>query len=108
MLEFVFFFFSSFEFCVLCFCFVLFLDTFHVSFWFVYCFLLLLVLRAQWKRRQQEAFVKHVVAHVMEKCGPDLAFFNQFYDKELLQRLQIIKDKPFVRVGCSLENGHVG
>lgn len=46
----------------------------------------------------QEAFVKHVVSHVMETCGPDLSFFNQFYDKELLERLQRIKDKPFVRV----------
>lgn len=46
----------------------------------------------------QEAFVKHVVSHVMDTCGTDLAFFNQFYDKELLERLQRIKDKPFVRV----------
>lgn len=46
----------------------------------------------------QEAFVKHVVSHAMEVCGSDLEFFNKFYDKELLQRLQRIKDKPFVRV----------
>eukprot|EP00752_Nemacystus_decipiens_P002287 g2165.t1 len=46
----------------------------------------------------QEAFVKHVVAHAMEVCGPDLEFFNKFYDKQLLERLQRIKDKPFVRV----------
>lgn len=46
----------------------------------------------------QEAFVKHVVSHVMNFCGPDLDFFNQFYDKSLLERLQRIKDKPFVRV----------
>ncbi|CAM9444764.1 unnamed protein product [Ectocarpus sp. 13 AM-2016] len=45
-----------------------------------------------------EAFVKHVVSHAMEVCGSDLEFFNKFYDKELLQRLQRIKDKPFVRV----------
>ncbi|CAM9630779.1 unnamed protein product, partial [Ectocarpus sp. 12 AP-2014] len=44
-----------------------------------------------------EAFVKHVVSHAMEVCGSDLEFFNKFYDKELLQRLQRIKDKPFVR-----------
>eukprot|EP00904_Undaria_pinnatifida_P013792 jgi/Undpi1/9543/HiC_scaffold_27.g11999.m1 len=45
-----------------------------------------------------EDFVKHVVSYVMDVCGPDLAFFNQFYDKSLLERLQRIKDKPFVRV----------
>ncbi|CAM9912230.1 unnamed protein product [Pylaiella littoralis] len=45
-----------------------------------------------------EAFVKHVVSHAMEVCGPDLEFFNKFYDKQLLERLQRIKDKPFVRV----------
>lgn len=42
--------------------------------------------------------MKHVVSHAMEVCGSDLEFFNKFYDKELLQRLQRIKDKPFVRV----------
>lgn len=47
---------------------------------------------------KQEAFVKHVVGHAMEVCGPDLEFFNKFYDKQLLERLQRIKDKPFVRV----------
>lgn len=42
--------------------------------------------------------MKHVVGHAMEVCGPDLEFFNKFYDKQLLERLQRIKDKPFVRV----------
>lgn len=42
--------------------------------------------------------MKHVVSHAMEVCGPDLEFFNKFYDKQLLERLQRIKDKPFVRV----------
>ena len=53
----------------------------------------------------QEAFVKHVVSHVMDVCGSDLAFFNQFYDKALLERLQRIKDKPFVRVSAAGETG---
>lgn len=42
--------------------------------------------------------MKHVVSHAMEVCGQDLEFFNKFYDKQLLERLQRIKDKPFVRV----------
>ena len=49
--------------------------------------------------------MKHVVSHAMDICGPDLSFFNQFYDKELLERLQRIKDKPFVRVREKGERG---
>jgi asparaginyl-tRNA synthetase len=36
-----------------------------------------------------EAFVKHVVKYAMETCPEDLAFFNSFYDKTLLERLGI-------------------
>ncbi|CAM9309273.1 unnamed protein product [Choristocarpus tenellus] len=45
-----------------------------------------------------EAFVKHVVSHVMEVCAADLEFFNKFYDKTLLERLERIKSQPFVRI----------
>lgn len=34
----------------------------------------------------------------MDVCASDLSFFNQFYDKTLLERLQRVKDKPFIRV----------
>jgi asparaginyl-tRNA synthetase len=45
-----------------------------------------------------EAFVKHVTAHVLQNCEDDLAFFSQFYDKELLGRLERLVIEPFVRV----------
>jgi len=45
-----------------------------------------------------EAFVKSVVSHVLEACPDDLAFFNQFYDKKLLERLRALVDRPFARV----------
>ncbi|CAN0079860.1 unnamed protein product [Discosporangium mesarthrocarpum] len=44
-----------------------------------------------------EAFVKHVVSHILEVCSTDLEFFNKFYDKTLLERLERVKSEPFVR-----------
>ena len=34
-----------------------------------------------------EAMVKSVIAYVLEQCPAELAFFNQFFDKGLLERL---------------------
>jgi len=48
-----------------------------------------------------EAFVKHVVKYAMETCPDDLAFFNSFYDKTLLDRLDNLVNKPFARVEYS-------
>jgi len=45
-----------------------------------------------------EAMVKYLIQDAMDHCQEDLAFFNQFVDKELLARLQMVLDKPFERV----------
>mmetsp|Transcript_56179 Transcript_56179/g.111540 ORF Transcript_56179/g.111540 Transcript_56179/m.111540 type:complete len:541 (-) Transcript_56179:285-1907(-) len=45
-----------------------------------------------------EAYVKHVVRHVMETCPDDLKFFGSFVDKELLGRLELLVNEDFARV----------
>jgi len=45
-----------------------------------------------------EGMLKFVVGQVLEKCGEDLTFFNKFYDKGLVTRLEKVVKKPFVRV----------
>ena len=45
-----------------------------------------------------EAFVKHVVGHVLQNCQTDLNFFQQFFDKNLLSRLEKLVNQPFVRI----------
>jgi asparaginyl-tRNA synthetase len=45
-----------------------------------------------------EEMLQHVVRHVLKHCPEDLAFFNEFYDKNLLERLQKLVDEPFARV----------
>ncbi|MBT8144566.1 MAG: asparagine--tRNA ligase [Gammaproteobacteria bacterium] len=45
-----------------------------------------------------EDFVKAVLRDVLDQREDDLAFFNQFVDKTLLERLQAVIDKPFERI----------
>ena len=45
-----------------------------------------------------EAMVKYVIGYVLEKCPDELAFFNQFFDKGLLERLQLVAASDFARV----------
>jgi asparaginyl-tRNA synthetase len=45
-----------------------------------------------------EQMLKYVVRHVLEECHEDLSFFNSFYDKELLSRLNKLVDAPFARI----------
>ncbi|KAG5186527.1 Asparaginyl-tRNA synthetase [Tribonema minus] len=45
-----------------------------------------------------EAFVKHVVSHVLQNCRSDLDFFAGFYDKGLFDKLQRLVDQPFARI----------
>jgi asparaginyl-tRNA synthetase len=45
-----------------------------------------------------EKFLKRVVSIALSTRRDDLDFFNQFYDKSLLSRLQSIVDAPFLRV----------
>ena len=45
-----------------------------------------------------EAFVKYLVSDALEHYGAELDFFNKFVDKGLLERLQMIAERPFVRI----------
>jgi len=45
-----------------------------------------------------EAMVKYVIDYVMENCQDELAFFNQFVDKGLLERLKNVSENDFVRL----------
>ena len=45
-----------------------------------------------------EAMIKHIIRRVMERCPDDLAFFNSFVDKGLLERLQHVESSDFGRV----------
>ena len=45
-----------------------------------------------------EDMMKYVLSYVMEKCPQEMAFFNQFYDKGLLERLNHIVNSDFVRL----------
>ena len=45
-----------------------------------------------------EAMIKYVLKAVMERCPDELAFFNSFVDKGLLERLQHVASSDFGRV----------
>ena len=45
-----------------------------------------------------ESMVKHIINRVMERCPDDLAFFNSFVDKGLIERLQHVASSDFGRV----------
>ena len=45
-----------------------------------------------------EAMIKSVIGYVLEQCPAELAFFNQFFDKGLLERLQSLVNSEFARV----------
>lgn len=45
-----------------------------------------------------ESMVKFVVAHALENCQEDLAFFQKFYDKEKITSLERLVNEPFARV----------
>jgi len=45
-----------------------------------------------------EDFIKYLVKYALEHCKDDLAFLNEMYDKELLQRLQFVLENPFERL----------
>jgi asparaginyl-tRNA synthetase len=46
-----------------------------------------------------EEFVKYLIRDIRSHCAGDLEFFSKFVDKELLERLDFVVDKPFQR--CS-------
>ncbi len=45
-----------------------------------------------------EDMIKSVVRHLLASCPDEMAFFNQFYDKGLLERLTALADSEFARV----------
>lgn len=45
-----------------------------------------------------EAMVKYIVEYVMEQCPDEMAFFNQFFDKGLLERLGNLLTSDFERI----------
>ena len=42
-----------------------------------------------------EAMLKYVLRYVLETCPDDMRFFNDFYDKTLLERLRLLIDAEF-------------
>ena len=45
-----------------------------------------------------EAMIKHIINTVMEKCPDEMAFFNSFVDKGLVERLNHVATSDFARV----------
>ena len=56
--------------------------------------------------------IQHIIRHVMDKCETELAFFNQFVDKGLLDRLSKLRDAEYAKVTYTeaidllLKSGH--
>ncbi|MGI6071516.1 MAG: asparagine--tRNA ligase [Lachnospiraceae bacterium] len=48
-----------------------------------------------------EAMIKYVVKYVMEHCPEEMAFFNNFYDADLIERLSLLVNSDFARVSYS-------
>lgn len=45
-----------------------------------------------------EDFIKHCVRWGLERCADDISFLAEHYDKELVERLKFVLDKPFKRL----------
>lgn len=45
-----------------------------------------------------EDFVKHIINAALEKCPDEMAFFNQFVDTELLERLHNVVNSSFEKI----------
>ena len=45
-----------------------------------------------------EAMIKHIINYVMDRCPDEMAFFNSFVDKGLVERLRHVADSDFGRV----------
>ena len=45
-----------------------------------------------------EAMVKYVIRYVLDTCPDELAFFNQFFDKGLIERLELVAGSEFGRI----------
>ncbi len=45
-----------------------------------------------------ERFLKYIIRHVLDTCGPDLEFFNQRIDNTVLETLEHVANSEFERV----------
>lgn len=45
-----------------------------------------------------EELIKYVISHVMTECKEEIEFFNQFFDKGLIERLTNIVESDFARI----------
>ncbi len=45
-----------------------------------------------------EAMVKHVINRVMERCPDEIRFFADFVDKQLMERLEAVRNAKFARM----------
>lgn len=45
-----------------------------------------------------EAFLKYVIKYALDHCSPDLNFFNKWVDNSVLDRLELLYKKDFVRL----------
>mmetsp|Transcript_10142 Transcript_10142/g.35494 ORF Transcript_10142/g.35494 Transcript_10142/m.35494 type:complete len:700 (-) Transcript_10142:68-2167(-) len=45
-----------------------------------------------------EAYIRHCASTILETCGPDLQFFTDKVDKDLVERLKLIANEPFKRM----------
>ncbi len=44
------------------------------------------------------AFLKHVFAYILEHCSEDMAFFNRFVDKSVIQTLESLVSRDFTTI----------
>ena len=45
-----------------------------------------------------EAMIKYVIRYVLDNCPDEMAFFNQFIDKGLIERLELVAGSEFGRI----------
>ena len=45
-----------------------------------------------------EDMIKYVIAYTLEHCPEEMAFFNQFIDKGLVERLELVANSEFARI----------
>lgn len=45
-----------------------------------------------------EAMMKYVIKYVLDECPDEMKFFNNFFDKGLVERLQMVVNSDFARV----------
>jgi asparaginyl-tRNA synthetase len=45
-----------------------------------------------------ESFVKHLIQTALQFCADDLNFFEERYEKGLIERLKVVLEKPFARM----------